>query len=253
MRKRKGLMRPDADRKMKTPSIFATMMLHWGDADGLVSGVTQHFPDTIRPALQILGPNEGVRTIAGVYMLVFKNQTFFLSDPIIIIEPSAEELAEIANLAAQTASSHDFEPHVAMLSFSNFGSTSHPLTDKVRRALQLVRIKAPWVPIDGEMQGDIAVVPDLLNTLYPFNELKEAANVLVFPGLTSANTAYKLLVRLGGAVAIGPLLEGMSKPVYLVQMTSDVNDIVNLTAMAVMEAQGMRPLPETMLTMTMQS
>jgi malate dehydrogenase (oxaloacetate-decarboxylating)(NADP+) len=244
LRKRKGMTRADAVPMMKVNNVFASMMVRTGDADGLVSGVTQHFPDTIRPALQIIGPRPGARTIAGVFMMIFKNQTFFIADPVINIEPGPEQLADIAILAAETARSYDFEPRVAMLSFSNFGSTRHPLTDKVRTAADLVRKRAPWLPVDGEMQADIAVVPDLLNELYPFNELKAAANVLVFPDLTSANVAYKLLSRLGGAVAVGPLLKGMNKPVYLLQMSSDVNDIVNMTAMAVTEAQGAEaPLP----------
>jgi malate dehydrogenase (oxaloacetate-decarboxylating)(NADP+) len=127
-----------------------------------------------------------------------------------------------------------------MLSFSNFGSTKHPLAEKVQRAVEIVRAKAPGLPVEGEMQADIAVVPELLNRLYPFNALKDGANVLVFPDLTSANVAYKLLARLGGAVAIGPLLTGMNKPVYLLQISSDVTDIVNMTALAVMEAQEAR-------------
>lgn len=237
IRKRKGTTRSDAEAMMKMHKVFASMMVHRGDADALVSGITQHFPDTIRPALQIIKPKPGIRTISGVYMMIFKNQTFFISDPIINIEPGAEQLAEIAILAAETARSYDFEPRVAMLSFSSFGSTRHPLTDKVRQAAEIVRKRAPWIPVEGEVQADIAVTPELLNRLYPFNELKGGANVLVFPDLTSANLAYKLLGKLGGATAVGPLLKGISKPVYLLQMSSEVNDIVNMTAMAVTEAQ----------------
>ena len=237
LRSRKGATHSDAERLMRTHNIFGMMMLRSGDADGLVSGLTQHFPDTIRPALQIIRPLNGMKTIAGVYMMIFKNQTYFIADPVINIEPSDTELAEIAILAAETASSFDIEPRVAMLSFSSFGSTKHPLTEKVRRAMELVRFKAPWIPIEGELQGDVAVVPDLLDTLYPFHQLGGPANVLVFPDLTSANLAYKLLAKLGGAVAIGPILKGMSKPVYLLQNSSDVSDIVNMTALAVMDVQ----------------
>jgi malate dehydrogenase (oxaloacetate-decarboxylating)(NADP+) len=237
MRKRKGITVSDAMVLLKNSKVFAAMMVHMNDADGLVSGITQHFPETIRPALQIIKPMDGIKTVTGVYMLIFKNQTFFIADPVINIDPTVEQLAEIAILAAQTAKSYDFDPRVAMLSFSNFGSTKHPLAEKMQKAADLVRKSAPWIPIDGEMQADIAVSTELLNEIYPFNELKSAANVLVFPDLTSANTAYKLLVKLGGAVAVGPLMKGMSKPVYLLQMSSDVNDIVNMTAMAVTEAQ----------------
>jgi malate dehydrogenase (oxaloacetate-decarboxylating)(NADP+) len=240
-RKRKGLTHNDAERLMKMHNVYGMMMLHFGDADGLVSGITQHFPETIRPALQIIKPRPGIRTIAGVYMMIFKNQTYFIADPTINIDPSAEELAEIALLSAQTARHYDIEPRVAMLSFSNFGSTKHPLAEKVQKAVEIVRKKAPGLPVEGEMQADIAVVPELLNRLYPFNTLQDGANVLIFPDLTSANVAYKLLARLGGATAIGPLLTGMGKPVYLLQISSDVSDIVNMTAMAVMEAQEAKP------------
>jgi len=237
LRKRKGLTHSDAERSTKTNNVYGMMMVHLGDADGLVSGITQHFPETIRPALQIIKSQPGIRTIAGVYMMIFKNQTYFIADPTINIDPSPEELADIALLSAQTARHYDVEPRVAMLSFSNFGSTKHPLAEKVQRAVEIVRAKAPGLPVEGEMQADIAVVPELLNRLYPFNALKDGANVLVFPDLTSANVAYKLLARLGSAVAIGPLLTGMNKPVYLLQISSDVTDIVNMTALAVMEAQ----------------
>jgi malate dehydrogenase (oxaloacetate-decarboxylating)(NADP+) len=237
LRKRKGLTHNDAERLAKTNNVYGMMMVHLGDADGLVSGITQHFPETIRPALQIIKSQPGIRTIAGVYMMIFKNQTYFIADPTINIDPSPEELADIALLSAQTARHYDVEPRVAMLSFSNFGSTKHPLAEKVQRAVEIVRAKAPGLPVEGEMQADIAVVPELLNRLYPFNALKDGANVLVFPDLTSANVAYKLLARLGSAVAIGPLLTGMNKPVYLLQISSDVTDIVNMTALAVMEAQ----------------
>lgn len=237
MRNRKGVTKSDAEHHMKAHNIYGAMMVHMGHADGLVSGVSRHFPDTIRPALQIIKMKEGAKTVTGVQMMIFKNQTIFIADPIIHIEPSSEDLAEIAILTAEYARTFDVDPLVAMLSFSTFGSTIHPLAEKVQRAVDLVRRRAPWLPIEGEMAADVAVVPELLNSLYPFNELQGPANVLVFPDLTSANIAFKLLARLGGATAIGPLLIGMRKPVYLLQNTSDVNDVVNMTAMAVMEAQ----------------
>jgi len=239
MRQRRGITKPEAERLLRTNNIFGMMMLQSDDADGLVAGVTQHFSGTVRPALQIIKTRPGVKTVAGVYMMVFKTQTFFFADATINIEPTSEELAEIAILAAEKARSYNVEPRVAMLSFSTFGSTKHPLAEKVRAAVELVRRKAPGLKIEGELQADVAVVPELLNELYEFNELKDCANVLVFPDLTSANIAYKLLSRLGGAVAIGPLLTGMRKPVYLLQVGADVNDVVNMTAMAVMEANDM--------------
>jgi malate dehydrogenase (oxaloacetate-decarboxylating)(NADP+) len=170
-------------------------------------------------------------------MLVFKNQTIFLADATVNIEPTAEDLAEIALLTAKKVKQFDIEPRIAMLSFSNFGSTKHPLVEKVQRAVSIVRSIAPDLKIDGEMQADTAVSPELISELYPLSNLKGGANVLICPDLTSANIAYKLLVRLGGATAIGPMLLGIRKPVYLIVPGNDVNDIVNMTAMAVFEAQ----------------
>lgn len=241
MRQRKGLTRFDAERHMKTHNIYGMMMVELDDADGLLSGLTQHYPDTVRPALQIIGKREGVRKIAGLYMMVFKNQTVFIADPTVNIEPTAEDLAEIALLAAEKVRQFDMEPRVAMLSFSNFGSTQHPLTEKVRRAVELVHRSAPNLMVDGEMMAETAVVPDIVNELYPFSTLKGPANVLICPDLTSANIAYKLLARLGGAVAIGPILMGIRKPVYLLTPGNDVNDIVNMTAMTVFESQQHSP------------
>jgi malate dehydrogenase (oxaloacetate-decarboxylating)(NADP+) len=213
------------------------MMVKEGQADGLISGLTQHYPDTVRPTLQIIGKEDGVKNIAGLYMMVFKNQTIFIADATVNIEPSAEELASIALLAAEKVRQFDIEPKIAMLSFSNFGSTHHPLTEKVRKATQLVRQAAPELVIDGEMMADTATNPDMLNEFYPFNTLKTKPNLLIFPDLTSANVAYKLLAGLGGAVAIGPILLGIKKPVYLLGPGNTVNDIVNITAMAVFESQ----------------
>jgi malate dehydrogenase (oxaloacetate-decarboxylating)(NADP+) len=237
LRQRKGLTRFDAERRMNTHNIFGMMMVKQGDADGLISGLTQHYPETVRPALQIIGKREGVKTIAGLYMMVFKNQTIFIADATVNIDPSADELAEIALLAAEKVRELDIEPRVAMLSFSNFGSTSHPFVEKVRIATELVRKRAPHLIVDGEMMADTAVSPDIMAELFPFSKLQQGANVLICPGLTSANIAYKLLAKLGGATAIGPILLGIRKPVYLLTPGVEVSDIVNITAMAVFEAQ----------------
>jgi malate dehydrogenase (oxaloacetate-decarboxylating)(NADP+) len=236
-RQRKGVTRFDAEREMKTHNIFGMMMVQQGDAEGLISGLTQHYPETVRPALQIIGKKDGVRTIAGVYMLVFKHQTVFIGDATVNIEPTAEDLAEIAVLTADKVKQFDIEPRVAMISFSNFGSTKHPLAEKVMRAAQLARIKAPDLMIDGEMQADTAVTPEIVNELYPFCNVKGGANVLICPDLTSANIAYKLLTHLGGATAIGPMLVGIRNPVYLLIPGNEVSDIVNITALAVCDVQ----------------
>lgn len=240
MRHRKGLTMYDAERQMATHNVFGLLMVHRNDADGLISGLTQHYPATVRPAIQIIGMRDGVRKAAGLYMLLFKNQTIFLADATVNIDPSAEDLAEIALLTAQKVRQLNIEPRVAMLSFSNFGSIRHPLVQKVQQAVALVKRKSPRLIIDGEMQADTAVSPEIIGALFPFSELKAGANVLICPDLTSANIAYKLLIRLGGAEAVGPILLGIRKPVYLLVPGSEVNDIVNMTAMAVFEAQRLR-------------
>ncbi len=236
-RQRKGITMAKAERDMLSRNVFGMTMVKAGDADGLISGLTQHYPDTVRPALQIIGTRDGVQRIAGLYMLVFKNQTYFISDTTVNIEPTAEDLAEIALLTAEKVRQLDIEPRVAMLSFSNFGSTKHPLTDKVARATEIVKRRMPELIVDGEVQADTAVSPEIVNEIYPFSSLKGGANVLICPDLASANIAYKLLAHIGGATAIGPILLGIRKPVYLLIPGNEVNDIVNITAMAVCDVQ----------------
>jgi malate dehydrogenase (oxaloacetate-decarboxylating)(NADP+) len=237
LRQRKGITMTEAHQMMRTPNVFGSMMVHVGDADALVSGVTMHYPETIRPALQIVGIRKGVSRVAGMYLMIVKGEVYFFADATVNIEPSPEDLAEIAILAAETARRFDVEPRVAMLSFSNFGSAKHPLVDKVREATKLVKQKAPNLIVDGEMQADTAVVPEMLEGIYPFNLLKGKANVLIFPDLQSGNIAYKLMQRLGGAEAIGPILMGMNKPVHVLQHGFDVHEVVNMAAIAVVDAQ----------------
>jgi malate dehydrogenase (oxaloacetate-decarboxylating)(NADP+) len=236
-RQRRGVTQTYAERRVKNHNVFGMLMVQSGEADGLISGLTQHYPDTLRPALQIIGKKEGVNKVAGLYMLIFKHRTVFIGDATVNIEPTAEDLAEIALLTAERVRQFDIEPRIAMLSFSNFGGTHHPLAEKVIRAVQLVKRAAPDLMIDGEMQADTAVSPEILNEVYPFSALKKPANVLICPDLTSANIAYKLLAHLGGATAIGPMLMGIRKPVYLLIPGNDVSDIVNTTALAVCDAQ----------------
>jgi malate dehydrogenase (oxaloacetate-decarboxylating)(NADP+) len=237
LRKRKGITYQDAKRLIKSPYIFGMMMVRLGDADGLISGLTRNYPDTIRPALQIIGKEDGVEKIAGLYMLVFKNKTIFIADATVNIEPTAEDLAEIALLVANAVTRLGFTPKIAMLSFSNFGSTKHPLTNKVAKATRIVKERKPDLIIEGEMTADVAMNAEAISNYYPFSNLKERANTIVCPDLTSANIAYKLLGSIGSAVAIGPILLGIKKPVYLLTPESYVDDIVNLTAMAVFEAE----------------
>jgi malate dehydrogenase (oxaloacetate-decarboxylating)(NADP+) len=170
-------------------------------------------------------------------LITARGDIYFLADATVNIEPSAEDLAEIAIMAAEKARRFNQDPRVAMLSFSNFGSTRHPLAEKVRNAVEIVRQRAPGLMIDGEMQADTAVTPQILDETYPFTTLKGGANVLVFPNLEAGNIAYKLLQRIGGAEAIGPLLTGLSRPVHVLQRGSEVNDIVHVAAVAVVDAQ----------------
>ncbi|OUC08484.1 malic enzyme, partial [Litorilinea aerophila] len=191
--------------------------------------------EVLRPALQAVG-TEPDRWVSGVYLMLVHDRLYFFTDATVIIEPTVEQLAAIAINAAQLAEEFDVEPRIAMLSFSNFGSTPHEQAIKVRKATELVKKLRPDLQIDGEMQADVAVVPELMARHYPFSQVKDA-NVLVFPHLAAANTAYKLLSRLGGAEAIGPILVGMAKPIQVLAMGADVRDIINMTILAVVDAQ----------------
>ncbi len=237
LRKRKGVTQKDARNQVQRVVNYGMMMVQTGDADGIVGGLTQNYPATIRPALQVIKPIPGISTIAGLYMLIFKDDVRFITDATVNFDPSAELLADIAILAAEKVRSLDIVPRIAMLSFSNFGSTEHPSALKMAKAAELVRKRAPELMVDGEMMADTAVSPDIIETLYPFSTLKGGANVLVCPNLESANIACKLLAKLGNAETYGPLLLGMRKPVYLLIPGNEVADIVNVTAMAARDAQ----------------
>jgi malate dehydrogenase (oxaloacetate-decarboxylating)(NADP+) len=238
LRQRRGVTLSEAQEQINNRNLFGAVMVNLGDADALVGGEDQHFPDTIRPALQVIKPRPGLQRVAGLYLLVTRRgDMYFLADCTVNIEPSAEDLAEIAICAAQTAKRFNVTPRVAMLSFSNFGSTRHALSDKVQKAVRLVQQADPTLIVDGEMMADTAVVPEIIEETYPFSKLHGGANVLVFPDLTSANTSYKLLARIGGAEAIGPILMGMSKPVHVLQRGAEVEEIVNIAAIAVVDAQ----------------
>ena len=237
IRKRKGLTQTDTRNHLRMPVNYGMLMVHSGDADGLVAGLTASYPETIRPALQIIKARPGISTIAGLYMLVFKNDVRFITDATVNFDPTAEQLADIAIMAAEKVRSFDIEPRIAMLSFSNFGSTNHPSAKKMAQAADLVKRRAPELMVDGEMMADTAVSPEILESLFPFSSLRGSANLLVCPNLESANIAYKLLSKLGGAEMIGPILLGIRKPVYVLIPGNEVADIVNVTAMAVRDAQ----------------
>lgn len=239
LRQRKGVTKEEARRLLvrhRHKNYFGAMMVQMGDADGLISGLTLHYPDTIRPALEIIKMAEGVNRVSGMYIVLVKKHVYFFADTTVNVDPTAEELAEIAIQTAETVKRFNIEPRVGMLSFSNFGSAPYPQSVKVSKAVEIARKKAPHLVIDGEMQADTAVVPEIIVNEYPFSVLLGRANTLIFPSLDAGNIAYKLLARIGGAEVIGPVLTGLSKPVHVLQKEAEIDDIVNMAAIAVVEA-----------------
>jgi malate dehydrogenase (oxaloacetate-decarboxylating)(NADP+) len=238
LRQRRGVTVSEARALIDNCNVFGSMMVHMGDADALVSGVTQHFPDVIRPALQIVRMREGLHKVSGCYAMITRTgDLYFLADTSVNIEPTAEDLVEIALCTAEAARRFEVVPRVALLSFSSFGSTKHPLCEKVRKAVALLHKADPALIVDGEIMADAAISSDMLEQTYPFSTLKGGANVLVFPDLNSANIAYKLLAKIGGAETLGPILMGMSRPVHLLPRGAEVEEIVNVAAIAVVDAQ----------------
>ncbi len=242
-RRRKGITLREARARVLDPMYHALLMLRAGEADAVVAGVDMYYSDAIRPALEVIGAQPGRRHVSGIYMLVLAQQTLFFADCTVNIDPTADTLAEIASAAAEFVGRLGIEPRVALLSFSNFGSVRHPAAEKVQQAVSLLQEREPALQADGEMQADTAVVERILNKTYPFSRLRGAANVLIFPNLDAANIAYKLLDRVGGAQAIGPILVGMAQPVHVLQRGSEVNDIVNMAVIAAVDAleHGRRP------------
>ncbi len=222
---------------MRDATHYGIMMLEMGDCDAVLSGVTSEYPKTIRPALQIIGLRKGMTRVSGLFAMIQKDKVYMFADTTVNINPTAEELAEIAMSAAGIARAFNIEPRIAMLSFSNFGSAKLPESEKVAEATAIVKQKAPNLVIEGEIQADAALMPDFVKRYYPFSSLKEEANVFVFPDLNSGNIAYKLLQRLGGLIAVGPILMGLSRPVHVLHRTLDVNQIVDMAAIAVVDAQ----------------
>src|SRR5581483_9157159 len=212
LRRRRGITLTDARRILNSRNYFAMMMVEEGDADGVIAGLHAYYPATVRPALQIIKTKPGVKNVSGAYLLMFKNQMLVLADTTVNIDPSAEELAEIALLTAETARRFNLEPRVAMISFSTFGSTKHPDSDKVQEVVRILNERHLDLVVGGEMQADTAVVPYVAREDYPWSAIQGDANVLVFPNLDAANAAYKLLWRVGGAEVIGPILQGLAKP-----------------------------------------
>lgn len=234
---RSGVTLDQALWTIRDRTYFGIMMLEVGDCDVVLSGATSTYPTTIRPALQIIDLNEGITRVSGLFAMIQKDKVYMFADTTVNINPSAEELAEIAISSANVAKAFNIEPKIAMLSFSNFGSARYKESEKVARAVQIIREKRPDLIVEGEMQADTALMPDYIEKYYPFSQLKEEANIFIFPDLNSGNIAYKLVQRLGGLVAVGPVLMGLSKAVHVLHRTLDVNQIVDMAAIAVVDAQ----------------
>ena len=237
-RQRKGSNFDDSVWKMGNYNAWGAMMVSMGDADGFISGVTSNYSDVLRPTLKVLKEMHQIRLVAGLYIVAAKDELVFFADTTVNIDPTAEELAEIAVLASEVAKEYDVEPRIAMLSFNNFGSSTHPLAIKVKEATRIVKERRPELTIDGEMQADTALFEEKLNGLFEFNTLKKSANILIFPNLAAGNIAYKMMQHLAGADIIGPILMGMKMPIHILDRDCDVDTIVAMTAVAVTEAQS---------------
>jgi malate dehydrogenase (oxaloacetate-decarboxylating)(NADP+) len=237
-RQRKGFNHYESLKIMKDRNHFGCMMVETGDADAMLSGLTKNYAEAIRPALQIIGTEEGVKKIAGMYLLLTKKGPLFLADTTVNFHPSAEELADIAMMVAKEVRTFNVTPRIAMLSYSNFGSSDSPEAKMVAEATRILKQRNPSLVVDGEMQGSMAFNKEILRDNYPFSELvDEDVNVLIFPNLTAGNVAYNLLKEVGGADAIGPILLGLKKPVHVLQLGSTVRSIVNMALVAVVDAQ----------------
>lgn len=237
LRKRKGMTMSAARQWVHRPVGYAAMMLQTGDADGFVGGLTTPYAETLRPALQIIGQDPSIRTVSGVYIMLFKSRVFFFGDCTVNILPPPEQLAQIAINTARLAESLGYSPRVAMLSYSDFGEhRDNPEVTKIPEAIKLVKQRWPELVIDGEMQADTAVSAELAAGDFPFSAIQGDANVLIFPGLASGNIAYKLLRELGGATAVGPVIMGLRRPVNVLALGANVSDIVNMAALTVHQA-----------------
>ncbi len=238
-RQRRGVNSQEVDKLMRDRNHFGCMMVELGDADAMISGLSRNYPDTIRPAIQIIGKEEGVSKIAGMYIMLTKKGPLFLADTTVNFNPTAEELADITLLVAKEVRTFGITPRIAMMSYSNFGSSDTPEAITVRNARSIVKQKNPSLIVDGEMQGIVAFNKDVMRESYPFSELIDAGdvNTLIFPNLSAGNIAYSLLQEVGGADAIGPVLLGLKKPVHVLQIGSSTRSILNMVVIAVIDAQ----------------
>lgn len=237
-RQRKGLTQLDAGKLMRDRNYFGASMVEFGEADAMISGLTKNYASTIKPALHVIGIEDGVNRVAGMYMMMTKKGPVFFGDTTVNVDPTVEELVDLTLLMNSAVRKFNIQPRIALLSYSNFGSNRGTVPDKVKKAVKILHEKHPDVLVDGEMQGNFAMNNDLLKDNFPFSRLADApANTLVFPNLESGNIAYKLLQELGGAEAVGPILLGTRKPVHIVQLGSSVREIVNMVTIAVVDVQ----------------
>jgi len=237
-RQRKGYNAYEAKKMMRDRNYFGCMMVECGDADAMISGLTKNYPDTIRPALQVIGTEDGVQKIAGMYLLLTKKGPLFMADTTVNFNPTAEELADITLLTARAVQNFNLTPRIAMLSYSNFGTSDSPEARLVAEARRIVKERNPSLIVDGEMQASVALNNELIKENYPFSELvDQEVNTLIFPNLAAGNVAYNLLKEVGGADAIGPILLGLKKPVHVLQLGSSVRQIYNMALVAVVDAQ----------------
>jgi len=237
-RQRKGINKYESLKLMRTQNYFGAMMVETGEADAMLSGLTRNYADGIRPAVQIIGTEEGVKKIAGMYLLLTKKGPLFLADTTVNIKPTAEEIADITLMVAKEVRNFNIEPRIAMLSYSNFGSSDTEEAKMMAEATKIVKQRNPSLIVDGEMQGMLAFNKDILRENYPFSDLVDVdVNVLIFPNLTAGNVAYHLLKEIGGVDIIGPILLGLKKPVNVLQLGSGVRNIINMATVAVVDAQ----------------
>jgi len=237
-RHRRGFNFYEAKKIMRERNYFGCMMVETGEADALISGLTRNYTDTIRPALEVIGMDTGIEKVAGMYIVLRPQGPLFLADTTVNLNPSSEELADITLLTAKEVRQFNIEPRVALLSYSNFGSSHTPEAIMVRNALEIIKKRDPSLIVDGEIQASMAFNKDTLRESYPFSSLVDGeVNTLIFPNLSSGNIAYNLLMEVGGFEVIGPILMGLKKPVHILQLGSSVRQICSMVAMAVMDAQ----------------
>lgn len=245
-RKRRGYTQFEARKIMRERNYFGSMLIEQGYADAMISGLTRKYPDTIRPALQIIGKQEGVNKVAGMYIMINKKGTFFFADTTVNINPTAQDLVDITLLTVQAVRQLTFEPRVALLSYTNFGSVESEDSVKIRQALEILQRDYPDIIVDGEVQANFALNSEMIKEQFPFSPLvTKPANVLIFPNLEAGNIAYKMLQEIGESEAIGPILLGLKKPVHVLQLGTSVREIVNMVTIAVVDAQAREAFKKT--------